>query len=115
MIPYFGVIGIIYTGYWAWRDCPDRMITREVDFGYIWTEKERDRPFWRVSWIEGSGEVYGVELIPSPFCLPDDRRRFVVLAKGLNSRAEVERYMRGWDDQPKWIGPLENHLARRDR
>jgi hypothetical protein len=100
----------IRRGYREWADAEERKRSPEVDFGVWWYERGKERPTWRVSWIERTGELYGVEQIPEA---DSPKRRFVVLGR-FATREEVERFMEGWAEEPKELGPLVNHLAKRD-
>lgn len=37
----------------------------EVDYGVWWTLPGQRWPYWRVSWVEATGEVYAVAQLPS--------------------------------------------------
>jgi hypothetical protein len=72
-----------------------RRLAPEVDFGYFWTdpalpgENPRGLPHWRVSWIEGTGEVYAVRDFGGPV------RLYGVVPGG---RHAVEAFLDGWVD-----------------
>lgn len=77
----FGKIG---PGYQRWIQ-GERDASREIEFGTWW---RLDETFWRVSWIEATGELYAVERKPSD--------RFVVFCC-LNKK-QVTDLMRKWFD-----------------
>lgn len=69
---------------------PTREKSPEVDFGAWWSDRigpkgERLGPFWRVSWIEATGELYAVSM----------GTKLVILGI-FPTRAEVEQAMGGW-------------------
>ena len=99
----------IKTGYEEWAADPRRAKSPEVDFGVHWYEERAVRggvfwPTWRISWIQNTGELYAVEQASSS---PERPRRFVVLGV-FPTREEVERFMEGWAERPRRIGPVVN-------
>ena len=78
-----------------WICVPDRATSREIDFGVNWTLKGEGRwPFWRLSWIETTGELYAVEMTAD---VSDPGRRFIVLGTILELES-VERTLTNWAD-----------------
>lgn len=104
-------IGELRAGYREWADVPERKFSPELDFGVHWREPWKEWPTFRVSWVEKTGELYGVEQIPEA---DSPNRRFVVLSK-FPTREEVEQFMKGWAEEPMTVGPLWNHLAAYER
>ena len=45
---------------------PERRGSPQADYGTGWTENGQERPPWRVSWLEETGEVFAVRLADSP-------------------------------------------------
>lgn len=71
---------------------PTRARSREVDFGVWWSDRigpdgNRKGPFWRVSWLEATGELYAVSM----------GTKLVILGT-YPDRMEVEKAMRGWEN-----------------
>lgn len=75
----------IIKGYAAWMLEKDRAVSKKIEFGTWWRLKTM---YWRVSWIETTGELYAVERPPSD--------RFVLLAH--LGKKEVNELMRKWMD-----------------
>jgi len=88
------------TGYQVWISRPRRRRSGEVDFGVHWRLAPGvEFPRWRVSWIEGTGDFYAVELTTD---------RYIVLGHH-ESREGVEAALDGWaEGGPKslaeWFG-----------
>lgn len=69
---------------------PTREKSPEVDFGAWWSDRiglkgERLGPFWRVSWIEATGELYAVSM----------GTKLVILGT-FHTREAVDQAMEGW-------------------
>jgi len=79
------VPGKIARGYAAWMGLMERTPSKKVEFGTWWRLGAR---YWRVSWIEATGELYAVEAKPSD--------RFVVLSS--MGKKQVNDLMRKWMD-----------------
>lgn len=79
------VPGKIATGYATWMERMERTSSKKVEFGTWW---RLDATYWRVSWIERTGELYAVEAKPSD--------RFVILSR--MGKKEVSDMMRKWMD-----------------
>lgn len=89
----------ITRGYSEFMRDPDRARSREVDFGVWWSDSidsdgTRKGPFWRVSWLEATGELYAVSF----------GTKLVILGT-FNTREEVEKAMEGWanHDSPDYM------------
>lgn len=83
---------------------PRRKRSVEVDFGVHWRP---NRPrvggeTWRISWIEDTGELYAIQLVPEGKLL---------LLTVVPTREEVERLLEGWAEKPLKIGLLLNPEA----
>ena len=74
----------ICKGYKEWIE--KRAKSGEIDYGVWWGLYDRKFPFWRVSWIRNTGELYAV----SP--ATDE---YIILGR-YETEAEVERRMEGW-------------------
>lgn len=101
----------IRKGYKEWISTPERKRSPEVDFGCWWTlnigkDDIRRPPFWRVSWIKDTGELYAVNLSQDTF--------FVIAT--ISGREHVEDLMDGWAESNKqfhmdlrmWAGVIQN-------
>jgi len=102
-----GPIGEIRMDYREWANVPERKKSPEVDFGVHWYLSGSGPGLgwtWRVSWIQDTGELYGVEQSPS-------HDKFVVLGV-FKTREEVERAMEGWAERAMQVGPLVNSIQR---
>lgn len=83
---------LLRADYLNWADNAERKASSEVDFGANWRLRSTPWPVWRVSWIEATGELYAVELLPT-----STDRRFVVLGE-IHSRRAVETALTGWTE-----------------
>lgn len=77
--------GTIALGYEAWINQPDRAASAELKLGDWW---RMEQSYWRMAWIEETGELYAEELGPLD--------RFVLLKR--LDRKEVLDLMRRWYD-----------------
>lgn len=77
----------IQEGYTLWIAHPRRKRSPELDFG-VWWRVPSSRAYWRVSWIEATGELYAREL-----ALGSDR--FLVLGI-FPTEGQAEAAMEGW-------------------
>ena len=80
-------------GYKDWLDSNSvRRKSQEVDYGAWWsmdvTINQIRPPFWRVSWIVNTGELYAVDRIHD---------RFFVLGV-FKDRKTVDEAMEGWEE-----------------
>ncbi|HZQ10374.1 MAG TPA: hypothetical protein VFD70_27595 [Anaerolineae bacterium] len=75
----------IVPGYTTWIHQSARAASKQIVFGTWW---RLDATYWRVSWIEATGELYAVELSPSD--------QFVVLDH--LAKKEFNELMRRWYD-----------------
>ena len=81
----------ILSDYKAWIADPKRARSPELDFGVSWNlTAQCTWPFWRVSWIDDTGELYARELGP-------DSDRFIILGY-FPTRKAVEKRLTGWSD-----------------
>lgn len=80
----------VIEGYKKWIAEPKRAKSREFDFGDQWCLTTPQPPWWKVSYIEATGELYAREL---------GTDRYVVL-EHFDSLAEVEARMKGWENEP---------------
>ncbi len=76
----------ITKGYAEWMQTLERTASKKIEFGNWW---RLNKTFWRVSWIEATGELYAVEQRP----VTD---RFVLLT--LLDKKQVTDLMRKWFD-----------------
>lgn len=76
----------IAKGYAEWMQALERTPSKKIEFGNWW---RLNKSYWRVSWIETTGELYAVEQRP-----PTDR--FVMLT--LLDKKQVTDLMRKWFD-----------------
>ena len=76
----------IKSGYDVWMHESRRAESTEVHYGAWWT---MNGTHWRVSWIEGTGELYAMELGASD--------RFILIGK-FETKKEIQQKMRGWFD-----------------
>lgn len=83
---------LLRADYHSWAEDAERKASPEVDFGANWRLRSTSWPVWRVSWIEATGELYAVELLPSP-----TDRRFLVLGE-IHGRRAVETALTGWTE-----------------
>jgi len=83
-------VAVVWDGYKAWISQPERARGLELDFGVHWTLGPGIPPphYWRVSWIEATGELYDRELEP-------EGDRYIFLGPHA-TREEVEEAMAGW-------------------
>jgi hypothetical protein len=77
-------LGKIVAGYEAWIQ-GERDASKKIEFGTWWRLNET---YWRVLWIEATGELYAAERKPSD--------RYVVL--GCLDKKHVTDLMRKWFD-----------------
>jgi hypothetical protein len=77
--------GKIAFGYAQWAQEAARAASKTIEFGNWW---RLDVTYWRVSWIEDTGELYAVERKPSD--------RYVVLA--CLDKKQVTEFMKKWFD-----------------
>lgn len=75
----------IALGYAEWIEQTKRAASKKVEFGAWW---RLDATYWRVAWIEDTGELYAAERKPSD--------RFVVLSH--LGKKEVNDLMHKWFD-----------------
>lgn len=75
----------IAVGYGEWIEQTERIASKKIEFGVWW---RLDKTFWRVVWIEDTGELYAAERKPSD--------RFVVLAQ--LDKKQVTELMKKWFD-----------------
>jgi len=77
----------IQNGYKQWIETPERKFSREIDFGCWWGLHQRKYPWWRVSWIERTGELYAVNL--------SNLNEYIIL-DNFKTKEEVEIRMKGY-------------------
>jgi len=77
--------GRIAAGYETWLQDMERAASKKIEFGNWW---RLDVTYWRVTWIEATGELYAAERKPSD--------RYVVLR--CMAKKEVNDLMRKWFD-----------------
>ena len=75
----------IALGYTAWMEQTERAASKKIEFGTWW---RLDVTYWRVAWIEATGELYAAERKPSD--------RFVVLSN--LEKKQVNDLMHKWFD-----------------
>jgi hypothetical protein len=68
-----------------------RRRSREVDYGVWWTLPAQDWPYWRVSWVEATGEFYAVAQLASG-------DGTTVAHAGFPSEEAAEAALAGWED-----------------
>jgi hypothetical protein len=76
----------IVKGYAEWMQVLDRTASKKIEFGDWW---RLNTTYWRVSWLEATGELYAVEQRP----VTD---RFVMLS--VLDKKQVTDLMRKWFD-----------------
>jgi len=76
----------IQNGYRQWIETPERKFSGEIDFGCWWGLHQREYPWWRVSWIEKTGELYAVNLSNDEYIILDN----------FKTKEGVERRMKGY-------------------
>lgn len=94
-----------------YADRPERRMSREADYGVMWTSGRR-WPQWRVSYIKDTGEIYAAEL-RRPFRVrvlgvvpPDEPRRRHLWYRTL------DHILDGWAEQPTFdLSWIERRLA----
>lgn len=82
----------ITTDYTNFIQHPARAGSHEVDFGAWWSDRilpdgTRKGPYWRVSWICDTGELYAVSM----------GTKLVILGI-YHTRDQVDRAMEGWSN-----------------
>ena len=77
----------ICKGYKEWIGEEKRERSGEIDYGVWWGLYEKKFPFWRVSWIRNTGELYAVNLATYD--------EYIILGH-YETEEEVERRMKGW-------------------
>lgn len=82
----------IRAGFQEWINTPARKRSREHDYGCWWTLDGNPRawPHWRVSWIEGTGELYACEE-------SSHSDKFILIAV-IAIEEDVERALANWTD-----------------
>lgn len=89
---------IFRVGYVDWLAVNPARQSIEVDYGFWWSMEtrldQRLPPFWRVSWIANTGELYAVDRT---------RNRFFVIGV-LPTRQAVDEAMEGWE-----LSELDHH------
>jgi len=76
----------IAPGYAEWMQTLDRTTSKKIEFGDWW---RLNTTYWRVTWLEATGELYAVERRPAT-------DRFVLLT--LLDKKQVTDLMRKWFD-----------------
>lgn len=86
---------------WEFFSLEERKVSLEVDFGVHWEVGGQSWPRWRVSWIEGTGELYAIPLIPPDYSMAVWRKdnRPVVILGTFKDRESVEAAMAGWSER----------------
>lgn len=84
-----------------------RRRSREVDFGVWWTLPGQDWPYWRVTWVELTGEVIAVVQLPNGLGT-------TVSHVGFPSEAAVDAALDGWPEHchEGGLGWLWDRLAK---
>ncbi|MBI4671206.1 MAG: hypothetical protein HY741_06005 [Chloroflexi bacterium] len=78
-------LGKIVSGYDVWMQAMGRAASKKIEFGVWW---RLDATYWRVVWLEATGELCAAERKPSD--------RYVVLCR--LEKKEVNDFMRKWYD-----------------
>ena len=82
---------------------PRRERSPEVDFGVMWRDGFAPWPFYRVSWIEATGEFYALTL--------SGRGGTVELLGAVPTREEADKVLDGWAYvEPQDIAWVRNRL-----
>lgn len=80
-----------YQGLGAFYEAnPCRRGCDRIDFGIMWYDGDDSTSYWRVGWLEGTGEVYAYDLAANG--------RVVVLAERLR-RPVVQQVLAAWEHQ----------------
>lgn len=69
-----------------------RVRSREVDYGVWWREGSGHGPWWRVSWVDATGELYAICGGPRD---TEYYGQVELLASGL-SEPGIEEKLKGW-------------------
>lgn len=77
--------GKINAGYEEWAREPQRSVSKKIEFGTWW---RLNSTYWRVTWLETTGELFAAERKPSD--------RFVVLSR--LEKKQVNDLMHKWFD-----------------
>ncbi|MEW6095260.1 MAG: hypothetical protein AB1567_01855 [bacterium] len=88
----------IEKSYKQWIDEENRRTSGEIDYGVWWGLYERSFPWWRVSWIRETGELYTVNL--------SNLDEFIILGN-FTTEEEVERRM------DRYCKPFDNMVITR--
>jgi len=89
--------------YRKWIHQENRFKSNEIDYACCWGLREMTAPFWRVSLIEKTGELYAT-------CPRDNT--YILIGKFKN-KEEVDKKLKGWFDDfekliiTKWFGEIE--------
>jgi hypothetical protein len=76
----------IRSGYDLWMRDARRANSNQVNYGAWWT---LNGTHWRVSWIEGTGELYAMEVGATD--------RFILIGE-FETKKDIQQKMRGWFD-----------------
>ena len=84
-MPENPTLGKIVSGYTTWALDPERAASKKIEFGTWW---RLNATYWRVTWLETTGELYAAERKPSD--------RYVVLV--CLGKKQVNDLMHKWFD-----------------